>query len=131
VFVAGASAKGPCVFMCKPSVRESWSANFLGPSGKITSMAVTATPKRKHPYLAVGMADGSLSAWTYSVALKQAASKKNEPFRRLLYPLCRLDALWVIKGLQPTSFGEDTKKQKQDGECSVGELVASHCCFKG
>ena len=79
-------------------------------------MAVIATPKLTHPYLAVGMADGNVSVWTYSVALKQAASKKNEPFRRLLYPLCRLDALWVIKSLPPTSFGEDNKKQKPDGE---------------
>jgi len=104
VFVAGASVKGPCVFMCKPSVRESWSANFLSPSGKITAMAVTCSPKRSHPYLAVGMADGCLSLWTYSAALKQAASKRNEPFRRLLYPLCRLDALWVLNSLQPSDF---------------------------
>ena len=78
-------------------------------------MAVTTNPKRKYPYLAVGMADGSLSAWTYAVALRQAASKKNEPFRRLLYPLCRLDAMWVLNSLQPTNFAEE-KRQKGDGK---------------
>ncbi|CAB9512092.1 expressed unknown protein [Seminavis robusta] len=124
VFVAGASAKGPCVFMCKPSVRESWSANFLGPSGKITSMAVTSNPKRKHPYLAVGMADGSLSVWSYAVALRQAASKKNEPFRRLLYPLCRLDALWVLKGLQPTNFAEEKRPK---GDVAEQQVDAGIC----
>lgn len=113
VFVAGASAKGPCVFMCKPSLRESWSANFLAPSGKITSMAVTASTKT--PYLAVGMADGSLSVWTYAAALKQATSKKSEPFRRLLYPLCRLDAVWVLNSVQPTNFA-DENRQNPGGE---------------
>lgn len=116
VFVSGASAKGPCIFMCKPSVRESWSANFLAPDGKITSMAVTSTFERNHPYMAVGMADGSLSVWTYAAALKQTSSKKNEPFRRLLYPLCRLDALWVLNNLQATNFAEESKKQKTEGK---------------
>ena len=116
VFVSGASAKGPCIFMCKPSVRESWSANFLAPDGKITAMAVTSTFERTHPYMAVGMADGSLSVWTYAAALKQTSSKKNEPFRRLLYPLCRLDALWVLNNLQATNFAEDSKKQKAEGK---------------
>lgn len=119
VFVAGASAKGPCIFMCKPSVRESWSANFLAPSGKVTSMAVTAIIERTHPYMAVGMSDGSLSVWTYAAALKQSASKKNEPVRRLLYPLCRLDALSVLNSLQPTNFWED-KKQKADAKAEAG-----------
>lgn len=118
-FCAGASAKGPCVFMCKPSVRESWSANFLAPSGKIVSMAVTSGAKRKHPFLAVGMADGSVSVWTYAAALKQVASKKNEPFRRLLYPLCRLDALWVLNSVQPTSFAEE-KRQKTTDKADAG-----------
>ena len=122
VFVAGASAKGPCIFMCKPSVRESWSANFLAPDGKITCMAVTATIDRQYPYMAVGMADGSLSVWTYAAALKQSASKKNEPFRRLLYPLCRLDALWVLNSLQATNFAED-KKQKADGKWAISHSI--------
>lgn len=115
VFIAGQSTKGPCVFMCKPSVRESWSANFLSPSGKVMTMAVNSNRKRNYPYLAVGMADGSVSVWTYAAALKQVASKKNEPFRRLLYPLCRLEALWVLNSLQPTNFNED-KKQRGDGK---------------
>jgi len=115
VFVAGASTKGPCIFMCKPSVREAWSANFLASSGKITSMAVTTAVERNYPYMAVGMSDGSLSVWTYAAALKQSVSKKDEPFRRLLYPLCRLDALWVLNSLQASSFADD-KKHKSDGK---------------
>lgn len=115
VFIAGQSTKGPCVFMCKPSVRESWSANFLAPSGKIMTMAVNSDPKRNYPYLAVGMADGSLSVWTYAAAMKQTASKQNEPFRRLLFPLCRLEALWVLNSLQPTNFTEE-KRKKSDGK---------------
>jgi len=56
-----------------------------------------------------------LSVWTYAAALKQSVSKKDEPFRRLLYPLCRLDALWVLNSLQASSFADD-KKHKSDGK---------------
>ena len=88
-------------------------------------MAVTSTIEGTHPYVAVGMADGSLSVWTYSAALKQTSSKKKEPFRRLLYPLCRLDALWVLNNLQATNFAEDSKKQKTDGKQNVTSNLAS------
>jgi hypothetical protein len=42
VFVSGASPKGPCVFLSKPTVKETWSANFVGKeSARIAHMAVT------------------------------------------------------------------------------------------
>jgi hypothetical protein len=97
VFVSGASAKGPCVFLCKPTVRETWSANFVGKDPhRIASMAVTMTPssvkntQQRLPYLAIALTDGSLSIWTYDAAT-QVTSKTTEALRRLLYPLCRLD----------------------------------------
>lgn len=97
VFVSGASAKGPCVFLCKPTVRETWSANFVGKDAHgIASMAVTSTTgmfksqKKRLPYLAIALTDGSLSIWTYDAAT-QVTSKTTEALRRLLYPLCRLD----------------------------------------
>lgn len=96
-------------------------------------MAVTTDAKRKEPYLAVGMADGSLSIWTYEAALRQAASKKNEPFRRLLYPLCRLDALWVLNSVAPTTF-TDEKRQNADGKfcafiISIDAAVSPSSCW--
>lgn len=118
IFVAGSSPKGPCVFMCKPSVRESWSANFLAPSGKISTMAVITNFKRNYPYLAVGMDDGNLSVWSYAAALKQTTLKRDEPFRRLLYPLCRLEGVWVLKSIPATSLTED-KEQIADGRYSI------------
>eukprot|EP00980_Cylindrotheca_fusiformis_P028887 scaffold22668_cov161-Cylindrotheca_fusiformis.AAC.4 len=97
VFVSGASAKGPCVFLCKPTVRETWSANFVGKHPhRIASMAVTNTTsnvknrQQRLPYLAIALTDGSLSIWTYHAAT-QVTSKTTEALRRLLYPLCRLD----------------------------------------
>lgn len=104
VFISGASPKGPCVFLCKPTVRETWSANFVGKeSYRISSMAVTTTtlrPKQQRlPYLAIALTDGSVSIWTYEAAAK-VTSKTEEALRRLLFPLCRLDT----KGLKSVSI---------------------------
>jgi len=117
VFLAGHSTqKGPCVFISQPLVKETWSANFVERTGRISAMAVVHTSSihtkekpQKHggtdvkklrlPYIAIALADGSLSVWTYEAAMKpHATSKRNittaaeaNVARRMLYPLCRLD----------------------------------------
>jgi hypothetical protein len=116
VFLAGHSTqKGPCVFISQPTVKETWSANFVERTGRITCMAVVHAsihPKEKPqkitnvdaqqqrlPYLAIALADGSLSVWSYEAAMKSLPTNKrtNTPSteasvaRRLLYALCRLE----------------------------------------
>lgn len=115
VFVSGASAKGPCVFLCKPTVRETWSANFVGKeAARIASMAVTTTTvrdehkKSRLPYLAIALTDGSLSIWTYEAATK-VNSKTTETIRRLLYPLCKLEGVKILRQCQPTAWSKDEK----------------------
>jgi hypothetical protein len=110
VFVSGASAKGPCVFLCKPTIRETWSANFVGKeAARIASMAVTTTlvmedkkPTRL-PYLAIALTDGSLNLWTYESATTMS-SKTTEGLRRLLFPLCRLEGVKILRECQPTAW---------------------------
>ena len=116
VFLAGLSThKGPCVFISQPTVKETWSANFVERTGRITTMAVVHAsihskerPQRgininaqqqRFPYLAIALLDGTISVWTFEAALKLAiVNKRNntgtaEPgvARRLLFPVCRLD----------------------------------------
>ena len=110
VFVSGASQKGPCVFLCKPTVRETWSANFVGKeSVRIASMALTTFPstKRPYPYLAISLTDGSISVWTYEPAMK-VTSKSTEAFRRLLYPLCRLEGTKILSRCPATPWDDPT-----------------------
>ena len=108
LFLAGASPdKGPCLFMSKPSVKETWSANFLGASGRITSMAVAGGLKRSYPYLAIGLSDGSLSIWTYDSALSAQQTKDTSasvPAKRWLFPLCRLDHTKWSDGSKASRF---------------------------
>jgi len=106
MFVAGSSPKGPCVFMCKPTVRETWSANFLSGTGRVTSMSVTPYLNRDFPFLAVALSDRSVSIWTYKTALSGTASKANEPSKRWLFPLCRLDASATFQEVEASSFGD-------------------------
>ena len=110
VFVSGASQKGPCVFLCKPTVRETWSANFVGKeSVRIASMALTTFPStsRPYPYLAISLTDGTISVWTYEPAMK-VTSKSTEAFRRLLYPLCRLEGTKILSRCPATPWDDPT-----------------------
>jgi hypothetical protein len=103
IFVSGASAKGPCVFLCKPTIRDTWSANFVGKeSARIASMTTTITSD--HPYLAIALTDGSLSIWTYEAATRISA-KTTEALRRLLFPLCKLEGTKLLRQCQPTGWG--------------------------
>jgi hypothetical protein len=137
IFVAGASAKGPCVFLNKPTVRETWSANFIAKNTdlRISSMAVTNAPKsppdpvptssddesstmgscgtdHRLPYLAVALNDGSMSVWTYEAATK-LTGKTKEAVRKLIFPLCRLHALKVLQGCSVTAW---SSKEKSDAD---------------
>jgi hypothetical protein len=121
LFIAGTSPKGPCVFMCKPSVREAWSANFVGTgSTKVTHMSVTLSPVRDSPYLAVGLSDKSISVWTYNSALVGGQAKANEPLKRWLFPLCRLDAAAALNQAEPTSA---TFNMEDDSESSKRKFI--------
>ena len=116
VFLAGLSSqKGPCVFISQPSVKETWSANFVERTGRISTMAVIHASihskekpqkgvninaqQQRLPYLAIALVDGTISVWTYEAAMKQAmANKRNNTgtteasaVRRLLFPVCRLE----------------------------------------
>ena len=104
LFVAGLSPKGPCIFMCKPTVRESWSANFLSGGKKVVTMQVTSDIQRKYPYLAIALADCSISIWTYAAAISSGTTKANEPAKRWLFPLCRLKSDLVFANIVATNF---------------------------
>eukprot|EP00536_Pseudo-nitzschia_multiseries_P007798 jgi/Psemu1/256590/estExt_Genewise1Plus.C_1870025 len=149
VFVAGASAKGPCVFLNKPTVRETWSANFIAKNMdiKIKHMAATNCPRsppdpdsgsitvdsdagnsngQRMPYLAIALDDGSLSVWTYDAATKLGA-KTNETVRKLLYPLCRLHAHKVLQNCPVTTWSSKEQTQTTvDGDKGSNANVG-HC----
>jgi hypothetical protein len=79
IFLAGGSPKGSCIFVSRPAIRESWSANFLTGSGQITAMAVAPHGR---PWVVVGLTDQSITVWAY---------KPSTNSKRWLLPLCRLD----------------------------------------
>lgn len=86
VFLAGASPKGACVFLCRPTVRESWSANFLsGPGVQVTSLAASAIHQ---PWLAIGLTDQTVTLWMYITSSNA---------KRWLLPLCRLNSTEPIQ----------------------------------
>jgi hypothetical protein len=142
IFVAGASTKGPCVFLSKPNVRETWSANFVGKNTdyRIAHMAIATCPKsppdpdsssdknnddsggeERLPYMAIALTDGSLSLWTYEAAIK-LNGKTTETVRRLLFPLCRLDSTKALKTCAITSWGakdHQSLKEKQSSETTA------------
>jgi hypothetical protein len=105
LFIAGTSPKGPCIFMSKPAVRETWSATFLPGKGKISAMAVTPDTKRAFPYLAIALSDRSLSVWTYGAALSSGVSKEASP--RWLFPLCRLEGQSVLANVPAMPLSEN------------------------
>ncbi|KAG7373353.1 hypothetical protein IV203_034077 [Nitzschia inconspicua] len=137
VFVAGASAKGPCVLLCKPTVRETWSANFVGrETARIAHMAATigsrgpADPDsgagkkddyaERLPYLAIALTDGSISIWTYEAATK-LTGKTNETVKRLLFPVCRLEGNKASKSWEVTPWNQ---KESVDAN---GVTEVGHC----
>ena len=136
VFVAGASAKGPCVFLCKPTVRETWSANFVGKDNvRISHMAAMACSKgpvdpdsgagkendytTRLPYLAVAMTDGTVSIWTYEAATKLTA-KTTSSVKRLLFPLCRLESTKVLKSCPATPWSSKDDVNAVGSSSDVG-----------
>ena len=106
LFLAGASPKGPCVFMCKAAVKETWSANFLGGSGRVACLAV------HRPYLAVALDDGSLNVWTYQSAL--GATKESS--KRWLFPFCRLASQEALTAVDASSLSEIAGEATGRGE---------------
>ena len=105
IFLAGTSPKGPCIFVSKPAVRESWTANSLPGSGKVSAMEATPHADRTQPYLAIGLTDRSVSIWTYREAVEGAAPKGKESGpKRWLFPLCRLESTKTLSGIDATSL---------------------------
>lgn len=105
LFVAGSSPKGACIFICKPAVREAWSANFLTGTGSVSAMSVTPSK----PYLVVALADKSVTVWTYKSALIRASTKEKTS-KRWLFPLCRLEYMTVLMAEKPAYPGTDDDK---------------------
>ena len=105
IFLAGTSPKGPCVFVSKPSLRESWTANSLPGSGEVSSIEATPHVDRNLPYLAIGLTDRSVSIWTYREAIESSAMKGKESGpKRWLFPLCRLESTKTLSGIDATSL---------------------------
>jgi len=115
VFLAGyAQRKGPCVFVARPTVKDTWAANFLGQStSSISCLAVTCEAHRKHKLLAVSMQDGSVSIWTYAAAVDRKAGKEET---KVILPLCRLEGGTYIRREPVTRLAGDdevTTKRSQ------------------
>lgn len=122
VFISGASPKGPCVFLSKPTVKETWSANFVGKeAARIANMAVpptavhtmdapkTQTQAPRLALLAIALTDGTVSVWTYDAATKVSAKTTTDTIRRLLYPVCRLETK-ILRTVIPTDWEHNTSK---------------------
>jgi hypothetical protein len=141
LFVAGASTKGPCVFLSKPTVRETWSANFVGrDAARISCMSATlcnrgpvdpdsgggkgkkgADYTERLPYLAVALTDGSLSVWTYEAATKLTGT--TDAVKRLLFPVCRLESTKILKSCFVTPW---SAKENADDTASVDFGYCTH-----
>jgi hypothetical protein len=107
IFLAGSSSKGTVVFVCKPVVSNSWSANHVSSSARVCRLSlVDFTNRGKFPYLAVALSDSSLAVWTYKAALSTNAFK-DKALTRVLFPLCRLDYQAVQVSLKQTETDED------------------------
>jgi len=117
LFLAGQSPKGPCVFISKPSLRESWTSNSLQGSGKVSAMEVLMTLDRSRPYLAVALSDKTVSIWTYKPAVEISAAKgKEQQTKRWLFPLCRLDAARALASVDSSTLSEDGKPSGHDSK---------------
>lgn len=114
VFLAGyAQRKGPCVFVARPTVKDTWAANFLGQSASsISCLAVTTEAHRRHKLLAIAMQDGTVSVWTYEAAVDRKAGKVET---KVILPLCRLDGGRYIR-MEPVTrlAGDDEMVAKGD-----------------
>jgi len=113
VFLAGyAQCKGPCVFIARPTVKDTWAANFLGPStSSISHLAVTNDMHRKSKLLAIAMQDGSLSVWTYEAAVDRKGSREDT---KVILPLCRLESKISQKKSTIFSNQEDLMKTQRN-----------------
>jgi hypothetical protein len=119
LFIGGASPKGSCVFVSKPTYREAWTANFVTGSGSVLAMSVSLTK----PYLVVALADKSITVWTYQSAIqKRVSDDENDSHKavskRWLFPLCRLqydDALSVVSAMYPGLDQVDDKGDDKNG----------------
>jgi hypothetical protein len=122
LFIAGASPKGPCIFICNPSNKEAWSANFLGGAGSISCMAVSSNLHRMYPYLVVAMKDGTISIWNYGAALLPPGSKEAvATTKRWLTPACRLEASACF-----TTARSNIQYKESHGECPHVYALISH-----
>jgi hypothetical protein len=116
-FLAGFStAKGPCVLMHKTtttttmngntiknqdnSPRESWSANFVaeGASNNNTApiiVGMSVAPYDSLPVVAIALADGSITVWSYATALSSSEASVASKQQRWLLPWCSLDVTTI------------------------------------
>jgi hypothetical protein len=136
-FLAGFStAKGPCVLIHKittttttikngntnknqeTSPKESWSANFVAEGASNNNSNNTApiivgmsvAPYDSLPVVAIALADGSITVWSYAAALSSSASSVASKQQRWLLPWCRLDVTPVpnAERLAPSFDSSDT-----------------------
>lgn len=107
VFLSGfARNRGPCIFIARPTIKDTWSANFVSnsQSSSVSCMAVTPHSHRKHKYLAVALNDGSVSVWTYEHSIDRKQGKEDS---KVILPLCRLEASKIIGQQNPTRLTGD------------------------
>ena len=135
--------------MAKPQVRDVWSLQMVAdpqPSssaGKllprdVSAIAVTAHPNRSFKYLAVALTDGTVSVWTYDLAVTTnrisattgGGSAMNEMSQKLLQPLCRLEgssALEASERTLPIMNFDGTQVPEQDNEAVSAKSTPTYC----
>mmetsp|Transcript_9082 Transcript_9082/g.13252 ORF Transcript_9082/g.13252 Transcript_9082/m.13252 type:complete len:2301 (+) Transcript_9082:206-7108(+) len=126
VFLAGyAQRKGPCVFVARPAVKDTWAANFLGPStSTISHIAVTKGFHRKYKLLAIAMQDGTLSVWTYEAAVARKGSKEDT---KVILPLCRLEN--TIAQQPITSIADDRERRSKCSNHNDSDEAMHFCTY--
>lgn len=143
----GKDAAEPAVFIAKPAVRNVWASVPLGeaqssnPSSepaivKSKTVSVLAVTNDINTYLAVGLTDGSVSVWSYGLAVRtnrisgvdvKVGNKTITPQTpSLLQPLCKIlgeydvadledqDCLWPNERFVSTAYRGTTSKPPQD-----------------
>ena len=101
LFIGGKKATIPTVFVAKPAVRDGWVSISIKDTTKERntdelSVSTIAAINDTNSFLAVGLTDGSLSVWTYDIAVRtnRIAQHTNQESdgqnSSLLQPVCHM-----------------------------------------
>ena len=97
LFIGGQKATTPTVFVAKPAVRDGWVSISISDTTKQRntnglSVSTIAAINDENTFLAVGLTDGSLSVWTYDLAVRtnRIAQHTDGQHSSLLQPVCQM-----------------------------------------